>query len=204
MLTLTVKEKEIVITKKEDLIRGTVGAKCEIIFESFWDKYYKNIIFKRVSNSCATPYRVLIDNSVSEIEIPYEVLAESGAFIIGAYGTTENEVLPTLWSEEIKVLYGTTTNGENAEKYTPSEIEQLRMSKQDKLTAGNGIKIEGNVISAIGGGGGGTTDYNDLENKPKINGIELSGEISLETLGVYSKEEIDNLVGDIEGLLGGI
>lgn len=31
---------------------------------------------------------------------------------------------------------------------------------------------KGNVV---GGGGGGTKNYNDLENKPKINGVELSG-----------------------------
>lgn len=198
MIRLSIKEKEISITEKEDLIRGTVGAKCEIIFESFWDKYYKNIIFKRVSNGCATPYRVLIDNSVSEIEIPYEVLAESGAFIIGAYGTTENEVLPTLWSEEIKVLYGTTTNGENAEKYTPSEIEQLRMSKQDKLTAGNGIEIEDNVISAIGGGGGGTADFQLFANALKgtlegdylstndVSPLEHNLDINLESKNMFS------------------
>ena len=108
-------------------------------------------------------------------------------------------------------------------------IDQLRLSKQDKLTAGNGIKIENNVISATGGGGsGGTTDYELLENKPQINGIELLGNKSLTNLGIYiptktselendsgfidntalenyyTKTEIDTLVGDIETLLGGI
>lgn len=32
--------------------------------------------------------------------------------------------------------------------------------------------------------GGGTSDYNDLINKPTINGVELSGDTSLEDLGI--------------------
>lgn len=34
-----------------------------------------------------------------------------------------------------------------------------------------------------GGGSGGTTDYNDLENKPTINGAELTGDMTLEDIG---------------------
>ena len=109
-------------------------------------------------------------------------------------------------------------------------IDQLRLSKQDKLTAGDGITIdENNVISATGGGGsGGTTDYELLENKPQINGVELLGNKSLTDLGIdiptktseldndsgfiddtafenyYTKTEVDDIVGNIEVLLGGI
>lgn len=37
------------------------------------------------------------------------------------------------------------------------------------------------VIEAGGGGGGGTTNYNLLSNKPKINGVELKGDLDPET-----------------------
>ena len=40
------------------------------------------------------------------------------------------------------------------------------------------------------GGGGGTTDYNDLTNKPSINGHTLSGDMTSDDIGVQSK--IDN------------
>ena len=109
-------------------------------------------------------------------------------------------------------------------------IDQLKISKQDKLTAGDNITIdENNVISATGGGGsGGTTDYELLENKPQINGVELLGNKSLTDLGIdiptktsdlendsgfidgdalenyYTKTEVDDIVGNIEALLGGI
>lgn len=34
------------------------------------------------------------------------------------------------------------------------------------------------------GGGGGTTDYADIENKPSINGVSLVGNKSLSDLGI--------------------
>ena len=40
------------------------------------------------------------------------------------------------------------------------------------------------VVSGSGGGGGGTTDYNDLSNKPSINGTTLSGNKTSHQLGV--------------------
>ena len=40
-----------------------------------------------------------------------------------------------------------------------------------------------------GGGSGGTTDYNDLFNKPKINGVELNGDIKPSDLGIKNGED---------------
>ena len=77
-------------------------------------------------------------------------------------------------------------------------IDQLKFSKQDKLTAGDGITIdENNVISATGGGGsGGTTDYALLENKPQINSVELLGNKSLTDLGIYIPTKTSDLEND--------
>ena len=38
-------------------------------------------------------------------------------------------------------------------------------------------------IARRGGGGGGTDDYNNLSNKPKIEGKVLKGDMSLEDIG---------------------
>jgi len=77
-------------------------------------------------------------------------------------------------------------------------------NKQDKLTAGNnitinnntisatdttytagsGIDITDNIITATGGGGGGTSDYLQLSNKPQINSITLSGNKTLSELSI--------------------
>lgn len=63
-------------------------------------------------------------------------------------------------------------------------------SYQEQLVSGTNIKtINGQDI--LGSGNldisGGTTDYNQLTNKPQINSVELSGNKSLEDLGVPTK-----------------
>lgn len=57
-----------------------------------------------------------------------------------------------------------------------------------EIEAGNNITIDntgnGIRINSTGGGSGGTSNYNDLSNKPKINNVELSGNKSLNDLGI--------------------
>lgn len=56
------------------------------------------------------------------------------------------------------------------------------------IEAGTNITLdqEGNIltINSTGGGGGGTSDYTYLTNKPKINNVELNGNKSLNDLGI--------------------
>ncbi len=202
MLQLIIHEKNIETVEREEYVRGTVGAKCKITFDSFWQDYEKTVVFKRCDFS-TPPIRVFVNEMEVTPEIPPEVLAQIGNFMVGAYGVTENEKLPTLYSEEFDVVYGTDTECVDPSKYTPSELEQLRLQKQDKLIAGENITIDkNNVISAKGGGG--TTDYADLDNKPKINGVELVGDMTTDDLFLVDKEKFDNTIGHIESLLGGI
>ena len=42
------------------------------------------------------------------------------------------------------------------------------------------MELNGQIPSTIGG----TTNYNELSSKPKINGVELKGDKSLEELGI--------------------
>lgn len=150
MLTLQAKEKIIEnLTPEKEFVRGTVGAICQVNFDEFWQNYEKWVVFKR---SGCEPIKVMVDSLTSEIEIPHTILAESGEFQVGVFGVTESETLPTLYSDYIKIRYGTDTNATTPPKYTPNEIDQLRLSKQDKLTAGENITIdENNVISSTGG-----------------------------------------------------
>ena len=46
-----------------------------------------------------------------------------------------------------------------------------------------------------GSGSGGTTNYLQLTNKPKINNVELLGALSLTDIGAATKNDIDNLNG---------
>lgn len=56
------------------------------------------------------------------------------------------------------------------------------------------------VATAIESGGGGSTDYADLTNKPKINNVELSGNKSLDNLGIASMADLTILSGDVGDL----
>lgn len=147
MLKLQVHEKEVEIITSEEFVRGSVGKTCQINLDEFWADYSNTIVFKRCGSK---PINILIDKLSNMLTIPFEVMAESGVFRIGVFGVAEDKVLPTLWSNEIKVRYGTDTFGTAPSEYTPDEIEQLKTTKQDKLTAGDNITIDGNnVISAI-------------------------------------------------------
>ena len=70
----------------------------------------------------------------------------------------------------------------------------LEMGSSVITAAGEGafLKSDGtwNWISG-GGGGGGTNDYNDLINKPKINGTELEGDVSSEDISVGVTYSVD-------------
>lgn len=77
---------------------------------------------------------------------------------------------------------------------------------QEKLVAGTGIRIIGNTISATGGGSGGSSDYNDLYNRPSINGIILAGDLNgreaklQNSLTVDRSYEINDNYGKIANL----
>lgn len=83
-------------------------------------------------------------------------------------------------------IYGTLNNA------TPDGViakaEQIKDStqgkKQSEINADYKKRIE--TLEDSGGTGSGTTDYNDLTNKPQINGHELSGNKSASDLGLQA------------------
>lgn len=83
---------------------------------------------------------------------------------------------------------------------TKEEFNEYSLPVASTTTLG-GVKIDGStitindgVISAIGGGSGGTTNYDLLSNKPQINGITLTGnktstDLGLQPAGNYATYE---------------
>lgn len=59
----------------------------------------------------------------------------------------------------------------------------LRTEDVDNST----IKIVDGKLTASGGGSAGTADYTQLENKPQINSVELTGNKTLDDLGIQAK-----------------
>lgn len=54
-----------------------------------------------------------------------------------------------------------------------------------------------------GGGGGGTTNYNQLTNKPSINGVELVGDKTTAELGIKDGQTPNITIGSVETLPAG-
>ena len=55
------------------------------------------------------------------------------------------------------------------------------------IKVGNNLSITEDGTLSANGGSGGTTDYTKLENKPQINSIELTGNKTLDDLGIQAK-----------------
>ena len=60
-------------------------------------------------------------------------------------------------------------------------------------TVENGVVTEWQFVEP----GAGTDDYADLDNKPSIAGVTLSGNKTLEDLGIAAADDLDNLAGEV-------
>ena len=100
-------------------------------------------IFKADNNA----YSVLLDENNTCI-IPWEVLRNAGTVNVSAFCGDRH----TSNIAQFTVVQSGYTEGEMPSEPTPTVYEQILKNfegKQDKLVAGDGIKINGNVISAV-------------------------------------------------------
>ena len=106
--------------------------------------------------------------------------------------------LVTTNKEMVKILASGYRESDASVPPTPDVYQQILGEMDKKLDKSGhspnkylGTDNKGNVVEKEGptDGGTGTTDYNDLENKPRINGTELSGDKTLEELGIQQKGE---------------
>lgn len=134
--------------------------------------------FAAVKNAIAnkTPFELYYVNILGygDIAAP-EVCFVSGENIQATFhfeSTTANHTV---------VLTTITPTGVSADTSYHSYQEQLVSGTNIKTINGESILGEGNLEIS---GGGGTTDYTQLTNKPQINSVELSGNKSLSDLGI--------------------
>lgn len=137
--------------------------------------------FSAVKNAIAnkTPFELYYVNILGygDIAAP-EVCFVSGENIQATFhfeSTTANHTV---------VQTTITPTGVSADTSYHSYQEQLVSGTNIKTINGESILGEGNLEIS---GGGGTTDYTQLTNKPQINSVELSGNKSLSDLGIPTK-----------------
>lgn len=165
-------------------------SRCYFEFdEEITDDFVKEAYFTFKGNT----YKQLIQNN--ECSFPQEVLTDKGQIEIGvvAYKIDDEMIRYNPRPAYFNTLLGSLKDDvENSEEITPTDKEQILnelANKQDTLVSGANIKTinhetllgEGNINIT---GSGGTSDYEDLDNKPSINNVELSGNKSLNDLGI--------------------
>lgn len=137
--------------------------------------------FAAVKNAIAnkTPFELYYVNILGygDIAAP-EVCFVSGEIIQATFHFESTTLNHTVVQTTI------TPTGVSADTSYHSYQEQLVSGTNIKTINGESILGEGNLEIS---GGGGTTDYTQLTNKPQINSVELSGNKSLEDLGIPTK-----------------
>ena len=99
--------------------------------------------------------------------------------------------------------YGTQDTAPPSE---PLTREEQYLSAIAGVTAATDIpekpltRVEKYLNKIVENGGGGTTDYNDLSNKPKLNNTELAGSLSLSDVGAQAALDTDQMAAVNSGI----
>ncbi|WP_373101486.1 hypothetical protein [Thomasclavelia spiroformis] len=151
-------------------------------------------------NDNATSKQNAFDNSVQTANTNFDNKVTQANSDLDAKVQEANTII----DEKVK------TATEQAQKATDeaNRAEQATDGKLDKnLGAENSDKVlitdaEGNVITQNKEDfeGGGTGNYNDLENKPQINGVELSGNKSGNDIGLVNVQQGIENAGKVLGI----
>lgn len=145
-----------------------------------------------------------------EHEVAYPLFTEAGEYTFEISLYKNNSKLTSASSFLIVEQEEVIVDGEIVETYTPM-FDNLLSDLSSALEQSSNIDIDAEQTSSgaivkitnrngeektvtIEGGSGGTSDYSDLTNKPKINNVELVGNKSLNDLGIQPKGNyiIDN------------
>ena len=101
---------------------------------------------------------------------------------------------------------------DTAKQYALAALDEMTVDAEE-LPAGSEPAVEKTVDPDTGAinlnfkipaGGGGTSDYEDLENKPSIGGVTLNGDTSLHDIGAAAESDIPDVSGLYTKPAGGI
>lgn len=136
---------------------------------------------------------------------PYVKKTSSGGVVNLEFGLRDGEPGPPGYTVPADGLYAfhIDKNGDLIITYTGDEVPPFSIDENGDLIytlAGNEVNI-GHVVG--GGGTGGTMNYTDLINKPRINGVELVGDKTTAELGIKDGQTPNITTGTVETLPAG-
>lgn len=183
------------------------GLTCKCVFSKIPATSEEEITFYQqpiIDNKCYIPYEVMDSEGIligvygysvdgEELLLRYSPKPKNLWFLEGSYyegAETPEEILPSQFEQYTAYL-----NSQIARlNQIKIETEQLSDGVKISVTNADGVTTETEVYNGEKGEPGergepgepGTTDYEDLVNKPSINGTTLEGDVSLEDIGIGS------------------
>lgn len=210
-------------TRQVELSKYVIGNDAEnlqgnLVF-TFTDEFVKGQARLEYRTNEKEAFLPLIQEEESYIMPIKSVITKQGQIFMQLVITEgiEEEEIPIFKSNVFYVVVNESINAyieETDEYQTWIEIANIKLNQVDNLDI-SATKIDGiatititkkdgtqevvKIFDGDAGTGAGTTNYQELENKPKINDIELDGNKSLEELGIqpkgdYLEEEEDPTV----------
>ena len=153
---------------------------------------YSEISAANITNGTASTTGLITGRrakSAVETFAPVKDVTVGGTSVLN--GTTaEVPAIPSATSTSPK-MDGTAAVGSETTWAKGDHVHPHDTSKQDTLVSGTNIKtINNNSLLGSGNisisGGGGITDYDQLDNRPQINSVTLTGNKSLSDLGIVT------------------
>ena len=150
----------------------------------------KNILEVDVVQSIDKTDTVLVNDSGALKQVSVETLVSSG---IPDQYVTESELTGKGYATTASLPKNTSDLTNDSGFITDEDIPEKLPNPQKLIFTGavsgeyDGSSQQTINIPTGGGTGGGTTDYNDLSNKPQLNGVTLEGDTTLDDVGAQPK-----------------
>lgn len=148
-----VDDQHIVITAGANISNSVNLYTVNYTFSANWEGYEKIACFEYTDVGISEKQIAYVTISENEAVVPWEALQTAGYIRLGVYGIKDTTKKPTVWSQPLSVIQGCRLGNDiDPESSIYEDIIKKIAAKQDTLTAGKNITIEGNVISSTGGG----------------------------------------------------
>lgn len=164
-------------------------------FSEEWDRCAKTVIFERGSDA----YEVIL-NSQGECLVPHEVL-KVGSFKVSAFGTRDEMTVITTDCVKLDVAESGLLEGQTPAEPTPDIYAQILGIAEEAERIAQSVRDDADEGLFKGEQGEpGTTDYNELENKPDLSVYATTEEVDEKianipgVTNVYTREETDSAI----------
>ena len=166
---------------------GEMAQKAERLMKKYWPGAL-TLIFRKKPGipDAVTAGGETIGIRMPNMELTRELIRAAGKPLAAPSANTSGKRSSVSAREVLEDLEAMDTIAKNAQA---GDIGKALSPK----TVENGVVTEWQYVEP----GGGTEDYTDLENKPSIGGVTLSGDKSLTDLGIASAESVSELSGDV-------